>query len=434
MRKGWKNVCINDIADIVGGSTPSTKNPNFFSGNIPWITPKDLSNYQNRYIYFGERNISTSGLNSSGARLLPKGSVLFSSRAPIGYVAIAGQDLATNQGFKSLIPKKNANSEFLFYLLKFYTKFIENVAGGTTFKEISGTALKNFKVSLPESIEEQKAIAAILGRLDEMIELNRQVNETLDTMAQVIFKSWFLDFDPVYAKAKSCKPLNMSDEIAALFPDGFEDCKLNLIPKGWKIKKLSEICSTQYGYTTSAHAENAGPKFLRVMDINKKNWIDWSTVPHCDIDRDLKSRYTLTVGDLVVARMADPGKSAIIEEDMDAIFASYLVRLKPESKAWGYFIYGFLKSDLYKNYAEGAKGGSVQANMNARVIVGTNLVIPPSALIEHYYQLILPFRKRLVANVRESHTLATIRDSLLSKLLSGEISINDAEKQASQVL
>jgi len=160
------------------------------------------------------------------------------------------------------------------------------------------------------------------------------------------------------------------------------------------------------------------------MDINKRNWIEWDDVPHCKIEPGARASYALQYGDLVVARMADPGKSAIVEEEIEAVFASYLVRLKTASLARSYYVYGFLKSDLYSEYAQGATSGSVQANMNAKVIVGASLVIPTEAVIERFFKAVLPFRQCLVANVRESRTLATLRDTLLPKLSSGEVRLS----------
>lgn len=113
----WKEVTLGEIGTIVGGATPSTKNTSFYDGNIPWLTPKDLSVNSNKYIFRGERNITEAGFKSCSCKMLPKGSVLFSSRAPIGYVAIAANDMCTNQGFKSVIPNEETDSEFLYYLL-----------------------------------------------------------------------------------------------------------------------------------------------------------------------------------------------------------------------------------------------------------------------------------------------------------------------------
>ncbi len=211
--------------------------------------------------------------------------------------------------------------------------------------------------------------------------------------------------------------------------DSMQDSPLGPIPKGCNIDKLSKLCSTQYGYTASAIDEPVGPHLLRVTDINKQSWIEWTSVPYCQIEEQDKPKYTLDVGDIVVARMADPGKSAIIEQPIDAVFASYLVRLKTKSLAYAYYVYGFLKSRAYAEYAEGAMGGSsVQKTMNAKVIVDTNLVIPPKQTLESFLDYILPLRKRLVANVEQSASLATIRDTLMPKLLSGEIRVKDPEK------
>jgi type I restriction enzyme, S subunit len=274
---------------------------------------------------------------------------------------------------------------------------------------------------------EREAITHILGTLDDKIELNRRMTETLEAMARALFKSWFVDFDPVRAKAEGRDP-GLPKPLADLFPDRLVDSELGEIPKGWQARRLSDFCSTQYGYTASAVDEPVGPKFLRVTDINKQNWIKWGDVPHCTIEPDVQATYALKVGDLIVARMADPGKSAIIEEEIDAVFASYLVRLKTPSLAHSYYVYGFLKSDLYAEYAEGAKSGSVQANMNAKVIVGSNLVLPPESVIGQFLSAVRPLRQRLVASVSGSRTLATLRDTLLPKLISGELRVRDSDK------
>ena len=140
----WKTYKLSEIGSIVGGATPSTTVDTYYNGDIPWLTPKDLSNFHERYIERGERNITKSGLNSCSAQLLPAGSVLFSSRAPIGYVTIAKNPIATNQGFKSIIPNpEKVDSLFLYYLLKYSKDNIEAMGSGTTFKEVSGATMKN---------------------------------------------------------------------------------------------------------------------------------------------------------------------------------------------------------------------------------------------------------------------------------------------------
>ena len=176
----WVERKISDIGTVVGGATPSTKKPeNYEGGKIAWITPKDLSTFSGRYIERGERNITEIGLKSCSTQLLPPNTVLFSSRAPIGYVAIATNGVCTNQGFKSVIPNENTDPLFLFYLLKYNKDKIEEMGSGTTFKEVSGNTMKNIVVNVPTDKKVQEKIAAILGSIDDKIEENEQINNNL---------------------------------------------------------------------------------------------------------------------------------------------------------------------------------------------------------------------------------------------------------------
>lgn len=176
----WIECKISDIGTVVGGATPSTKKAaNYEGGNIAWITPKDLSTFSGRYIQRGERNITEVGLKSCSTQLLPQNTVLFSSRAPIGYVAIAASEVCTNQGFKSVIPNKTTDPLFLFYLLKHNKDKIEGMGSGTTFKEVSGNTMKNIVVKVPVDMKIQKKIGETLGSIDDKIEENERINKNL---------------------------------------------------------------------------------------------------------------------------------------------------------------------------------------------------------------------------------------------------------------
>ena len=181
----WKRCTLADLGEIVGGATPSTKNKNYYGGNISWITPKDLSTFHGRFINRGERNITSEGLRNSSTRLMPPLSVLFTSRAPIGYVAIAEKEVCTNQGFKSIIPNSDTDYLFLYYLLVHNRNRIENMGSGTTFKEVSGSVMKQIEVFVPSDKAEQRAIAEILGTLDDKIENNSKINHHLASLRLV---------------------------------------------------------------------------------------------------------------------------------------------------------------------------------------------------------------------------------------------------------
>ena len=187
MMSDWKECTIADLGEVVGGATPSTRKPeNYENGDIAWITPKDLSTFNGRFIFRGERNITEIGLKSCSTRLLPPNTVLFSSRAPIGYVAIAAKEMCTNQGFKSVIPNADTDYMFLYYLLKYNRDSIENMGSGTTFKEVSGNTMKSIKVRVPVDKEEQRRIGAILSAIDDKIEFNNAINCNLYLLVLLI--------------------------------------------------------------------------------------------------------------------------------------------------------------------------------------------------------------------------------------------------------
>lgn len=163
--KSWIWTRIGEIADVVGGGTPPTSNPANFDGEIPWITPADLSGYVAKHISAGARNITQQGYEASGAKWLPKGSVLFSSRAPIGYVAIASAAVTTNQGFKSFVPPAGVESDYLYYWLRSAKRIAEELASGTTFKEISGARAGLIPVPLAPAAEQTR----IVTKLEELL-------------------------------------------------------------------------------------------------------------------------------------------------------------------------------------------------------------------------------------------------------------------------
>ena len=278
------------------------------------------------------------------------------------------------------------------------------------------------------STDEQRAIAHILGSLDDKIELNRKMNETLEAMARAIFKSWFIDFEPVRAKAEGRDP-GLPKEIADLFPSSFEDSELGPVPKGWRVQRLGEVCEKpQYGFTASAKEETVGPKFLRITDINKLPWIEWSTVPYCEISPNDQKKYKLQIGDFLIARMADPGHGVFIEEELEAVFASYLIRFRPSDARLGRYLQYWQRSSSYWDLINARKAGTTRFSLNAKELSKFPLIIPPQQLLDAFIGFVNPMRQKVVYNVRESQTLVTIRDALLPKLISSELRVKDAEK------
>lgn len=184
----FKEYEIKDLGNVVGGGTPSTKQVEYYNGDIAWITPKDLSDFSGKYISHGERYITDKGLKKSSARMLPKGTVLMTSRAPIGYLAIAKNELCTNQGFKSVIcDEKLIIPEYLYYKLQYKMEYIKGLGTGSTFSEVSGKTVKGISLKIP-SIENQIKQIHVLKNIDDKISLNNKIIANLEELSQTLFK------------------------------------------------------------------------------------------------------------------------------------------------------------------------------------------------------------------------------------------------------
>ncbi|MCP8969002.1 restriction endonuclease subunit S [Ectobacillus ponti] len=193
MRPDWTVRKIKDFTKVMSGGTPRTSVKEYYDGGeIGWITPADLTGYDKSTIAKGKRNITELGLRSSSAKLLPTGTVLFSSRAPIGHVAIAEQELATNQGFKNILPSEFHDPKYLYWYLKSIKQEIELKASGTTFKEISASEMGEIEIVLPPA-GEQRRIAAVLDKAKCLIDQRRQLIAKLDELVQTTFLHMFGD-------------------------------------------------------------------------------------------------------------------------------------------------------------------------------------------------------------------------------------------------
>jgi type I restriction enzyme S subunit len=420
---GWRYELLGDLVDKRGVSYGIVQPGSEIGDGVPIVRVNNIRNgrVDTTDVLRVDPEIETKFSRSR----LNGGEVLITLVGTLGEVAVApdalrGWNVARAVGVIPVRPDPGSAWVSICLRSSFVQHCIRMWATTTVQATFNLRDLAKLPIPIPPK-DTRDAIAAVLGALDDKIELNRRINATLEAMARAFFQSWFVDFDPVRAKLDGRQPTGLDPAAAALFPNEFEDSELGPIPRGWRGGKVSDMCSTQYGYTASAADEPIGPHFLRVMDINKQPWINWSSVPYCNISQDDKPRYALSVGDILVARMADPGKSAIVEQKVDAVFASYLVRLRTESLPQAYYLYYHLKSPAYGEYSAGAMGGSVQANMNAKVIVAAELLIPPVPIIKAFVEKILPLRQQIVANLDQSRSLAMIRDTLLPKLLSGEI-------------
>ena len=396
----WKKYKLSEIGSVVGGATPSTTVDAYYNGDIPWLTPKDLSNFHERYIERGERNITKSGLNSCSAQLLPAGSVLFSSRAPIGYVAIAKNPIATNQGFKSIIPNpEKVDSLFLYYLLKYNKDNIEAMGSGTTFKEVSGATMKNIEVYLPEDLEEQRRIAGILGSLDDKIELNRRINANLEAQAQALFRSWFVDFEP--------------------FRDGpFVDSELGKIPQGWKVAELGDV--------TKQQTEKVGPqKTVKVLSpITTGELVLSEEYFTKQVFSESIAKYIIVKPDQFAYNPARINIGSIGRNtfEFDGCVSPVYVVFECE-KGYHYFFDFFRKTDAFKQEVISRAIGGVRQTLGYKDFALIKVIYPPQNVVLEFNRIYTNLLNLQNHNILEIKTLSALRDTLLPKLMAGEINV-----------
>ena len=287
--EGWCWTKLTDVARLETGHTPGRKRPEYWGGDIPWIGIKDATGNHGRKLYDTIQHTNELGIANSSARILPENTVCLSRTASVGYVVVMGRPMATSQDFVNWVCSENLHSQFLKYVLLGEQSAFLRFASGTTHQTIYFPEVKAFYVCLPPP-PEQRAIAHILGTLDDKIELNRRMNETLEAMARALFKSWFVDFDPVRAKMEG-RDTGLPKHLADLFPDRLVESELGKIPEGWEVKALDEIAVFQNGLALQKHRPQTNEERLPVVKIaqlrsGKTDSGEWATSnirPECII-------------------------------------------------------------------------------------------------------------------------------------------------------
>ena len=230
---------IGELGKVVTGKTPSTHNTDYWDGDFPFITIPDLNELP--FVKYSSRTLSQLGATAIKSQMLPENSVLMSCIATVGKCGITTKPSFTNQQINAVIPNDKVNPLFLLYLFRnLGTEMSQFGSGGTVYSNISKSLFESIEVQIPESLVLQSAIARILSVLDAKIAINNELSKTSENIARAIFKSWFIDFDPVKAKMAGEKPSGMDTATAKLFPNLMEESELGLIPKGWDVRSIGD--------------------------------------------------------------------------------------------------------------------------------------------------------------------------------------------------
>ncbi|MCL1513293.1 restriction endonuclease subunit S [Parasaccharibacter sp. TMW 2.1891] len=425
---------LSDAADFMSGGTPNKANPAFWGGDISWYS---ASNMTDRFIGNGSPKITYEGL-IAGSKMAPKGSSLILVRGsglfnyiPICYVEKA---VAFNQDVKAICPKDDTDPVFLHFWMESLRNTLNQNLGVTGIG--AGKLDTDFLKNLPFpnlSRKKQEYIAQYAQSFDRKIELNRRTNETLEAMARALFRDWFVDFGPTRAKMAGEAPY-LAPEVWELFPDRLDD---EGKPEGWHRVLLNDLISVTKGRSYKSSELQESETAL----VTLKSFMRGGGYRHDGL-KAFTGKYhddqIVSPGDLIVAltdvtQAADViGKPAIVVHDQKykTLVASLdvgIIRKKTELTGMS-FIYQILLSEEFQNHAYSYTSGTTVLHLNKEAIPSFEVCIPSQKLGAFLENSLDTMKEKVISNFKEINSLAQLRDLLLPKLMSGEISIRDAEK------
>ena len=438
----WTTSKLSDVIEIIGGGTPKRSENKYWNGDIPWLSVADFNN-DFRYVNDSIEHITELGLQKSSTKLLDKDHLIISARGTVGCLAQLSVPMAFNQSCYGLNGKEGIiNNGFLYYFLKNNISELKQKTHGAVFDTITRDTFEHIQISYPD-LGTQKGIAKNLGSFDDKIQLNTQINQTLEQIAQALFKSWFVDFDPVRAKVQALsdglsleqaelaamqaisgktpeeltalsqtQPERYAElaETAKAFPcemveiDGIE------VPKGWEVKPLGDLISFVKGKKPKAvspnQEENMLPHILTSSLEGKYN-------EFCESNKLITVEYQNTI------MLMDGSNSGRVAIGHNGVIGSTLAKINLENNKLWAIIYQFLKH----------KEADIQANTTGTTIPHTDknrvnnylMTIPNDFLLDKFTELFDNSLLKIISNRNQIISLETIRDLLLPRLLNGEI-------------
>jgi len=401
----WGVKKISEFCNIVMGQSPPSSSYNFKKEGLPF--------FQGRKD-FGMKYPIKSVWCSEPSRIANAGDVLLSVRAPIGDVNIAVEKCCIGRGVSALSMREK-NKGFLYYLIVHNRQRLKQIfeSEGTVFGCITKAGLRDFEVALPEQESEQKAIAKILSDLDSKIELNNQMNKTLEAIGQALFKRWFVDFE---FPNENGKPYKSSG-------GKMIDSELGKIPEGWTITKLGDIGAFKNGINYLRNETGDTDFFItNVRDIANNKLLLKNSLDKIKINASKAKDYLLQEKDILIARSASPGEISLVLGDLEkVIYSGFSIRYRlnePNNYLYIFYIMQGLKRNL-QNYSIGTTLQSV----NQETLRNIKFIWPSDEALKEFNKISKKILEKTLNNLMQNRELSQIRDSLLPRLMSGKIRI-----------
>lgn len=437
----WREATLNALGRIVTGKTPPSGRPEYFGGDIPFITPTDLDG--RRFIATTGRYLTREGVASVGSSYLPAKSVLVSCiGSDMGKAAMSTCESVTNQQINSIIVEGENDPLFVYYNLSARKEEIRIAAGGSAQPILNKSDFGRLEINLPPP-EEQRAIARILGALDDKIEMNRRMNETLEAMARALFKSWFVDFDPVRAKAEGRDP-DLPKHVADMFQDSFKKSDLGEIPATWAIKTAGDVAKriAMGPFGSSIKVETFVDHGVPIISGQHLHDFILSDTTHNFITNDHAEKLSNAVvqrGDVIFTHAGNIGQVAFIPDE--SRYSRYVIsqrqfymRCDPTQVSPLFVTLNFRSEQgRHQLLANTSSSGVPSIARPVSYLRSIPMPVPPTGLLADFERLVCPLIVRLQSNRRQSETLSAIRDALLPKLMSGELRVTTAAEHLAAI-
>ena len=382
----WMKTSLIDIVDLVGGGTPKTSKAEYWGGNINWLSVKDFNN-EKRYVYSTEKTITEEGLNNSSTKLLKKDDIIISARGTVGELAMIPFPMAFNQSCYGIRAKEDTDSTFLYYLIKNSVRMFKAMTHGSVFDTITRDTFANIEVVIPD-IEMQHRIAKILADIDDKIENNERINDNLFEQMQALYKDWFVNFEPFGG----------------------------VRPSGWNNTNIYAIANIIYGAPFASklfNTDGLGKPIIRIRDLKEQTFVTFTTEEH-------PKGHLIQPGDIVVGMDGEfrpyiwGNESAWLNQRV-CIFESN----RPKGKA---FVLYTIKPLL--NKIEQTQVATTVIHIGKKDFDAFEIVLPDEATLDSFDSITAPMVEKIVNNSLQNKRLAVLRDTLLPKLMSGELDVS----------
>jgi len=422
MATEWTETTLGTVTDFLSGGTPSKDRADFWLGSIPWVSAKDMKRFR---LDDTEDHVSEAGV-ANGTKLVPTGTVLLLARGMTLLndipICITNRPMTFNQDVKALRPRPNVRGDYLPYLLlgnKERLLSLVDLAGHGTGR-LNTDELKALDIALPPP-PQQLAIAHILGTLDDKIELNRRMSETLEAMARALFKSWFVDFDPVCAKAEGRDP-GLPKSLASLFPARLVESEMGDVPEGWEVKSLDEMARFLNGLALQKHP----PTDARSLPVIKIAQLRSGKTQGADrASADLDQDYVVDDGDLLFS-WSGSLECALWAGGTGALNQHLFKVTSAEYPQWLCYLGIHAHLDHFRHIAAGK--ATTMGHIQRHHLSDARLAIPPRPLLDAMNVQISPMIESLWKRKVASLTLAVVRDALLPELISGDLRLREPER------